>query len=612
MSDIGQLERNKDKFLEYKTYFENEIARKSKHIKHTDDECHFVRYTVSELFQKKQDELRSPFLGLETPSIRIKNNGGHNTHAVWRGAIVIGHSFEKGNTKDRDTQLDKCFYIFIKIIAKMHNEARALRIVKFDLDNLQANPVLELFGDDRVGVRWEFEMNSQFDLGYYEQDWLDVDEATPQPPLATVTDGSNDIELFQGDSYTCSTSAGTFTLKDSDGNVIATYTVSPGSEEEGTAPDGDARINSTDIGAYGKVPSNGEKNIEVVNTANANVGSLDAGKWKVPNGAVTAKNSADDVLGTASVTSGGAAEINVADVGHTQSDGSTETLPAGVPIICTPPDYGTRITSLLRRQYCSEALGAFSLVRYVDDEWAAAGNPIVYITRTGDLLEQGFTPAQILDGTATAWVVAGGGTQIGRVRVPDQTGNAFELFNTTTSFQWELITGGVMNVDDNALPTAVLTSTDGYDIGGQNMVNSALSLFSDVGSAWWVGKKASSTVISRLMTAGGNPAIGIADTTNFDNSNGSGTPTFIVNGVEMADTKRSTLQAAMNGVDASIFCHGVQWTASGTWRTYTSTSIMQNFQPGSTFSEFVFSKRDWGSAAIKALILNDLDTFYNR
>lgn len=284
MSDIGQLERNKDKFLEYKTYFENEIARKSKHINHTDDQCHFVRYTVSELFQKKQNELRSPFLGLETPSMRIKNNDHHNVQAVWRGAIVIGHSFEKGNTKDRDAALDKCFFIFLKIIAKIHKDTRALRLVKFDLDNLQANPVLELFGDDRVGVRWEFEMNSQFDLGYYEQDWLDVDEATPQPPLATVTDGGTEIELYQGDSYTCtipSTDDGQFVLKNSAGTVLATYTVPPGSEEEGTAPDGDMRINSTDIGAAGKVPSGGENNLRVVNSDDDEKGHLNGnGHWQ--------------------------------------------------------------------------------------------------------------------------------------------------------------------------------------------------------------------------------------------------------------------------------------------------------------------------------------------
>lgn len=282
--DIGQLERNKDKFLEYKTYFENEIARKSKHINHTDDECHFVRYTVSELFQKKQDELRSPFLGLETPSMRIKNNDHHNVQAVWRGAIVIGHSFEKGNTKDRDAALDKCFYIFLKIIAKIHKDTRALRLVKFDLDNLQANPVLELFGDDRVGIRWEFEMNSQFDLGYYEQDWLDVDEATPQPPLATVTDGSTDIELFQGDKYTCSipdAEDGTIILKNSEGTILATLTVAPGAEDEATAPDGDMRINNTNIGAAGKVPSGGVKNLRVVNGEDTEMGALNEnGDWE--------------------------------------------------------------------------------------------------------------------------------------------------------------------------------------------------------------------------------------------------------------------------------------------------------------------------------------------
>lgn len=55
-----------------------------------------------------------------------------------------------------------------------------------------------------------------------------------------------------------------------------------------------------------------------------------------PDGSVSAVNSALDVLGFVNVLSNGIAEINLADVTHTQSDGSPVILPCGDPMICTP------------------------------------------------------------------------------------------------------------------------------------------------------------------------------------------------------------------------------------------------------------------------------------
>jgi hypothetical protein len=287
MSDIGQLDRNKDRFLEYIKYFKEEIAEDSKLINHTDENRHFVRYTMSEVFSAKHDQLLSPFIGLETPSIKIKNDNGQNIQAVWRGAIIIGHGYEKGNFTDRDKALDQCYYIFLKILAKINhqrvprvrNGKHHHRIVKFDFDSLQANPIFDFFGGDRAGLRWEFELNSQFDLGYYESDWRNVDDPTPQPPLAIVTDGAETIELFQGDDYTCKVQTcadGTLILKNSEGTTVATYTIPSGDTTTETAPDGDMRINGADIGAAGKVPSGGEKNLRVVNSADGEHGTLNA------------------------------------------------------------------------------------------------------------------------------------------------------------------------------------------------------------------------------------------------------------------------------------------------------------------------------------------------
>lgn len=382
--DVGTLERNKDKFLEYNQYFE-QIARDSKLINHTDDDKHFVRYTINEVFAAKHNQLKSPFLGLETPSIKIKNNVGDNVQAVWRGAIIIGHGYEKGNFTKRDEALDVCFYVFLKILAKINADRRTLRIVQFDLDNLQANPVFDFFGGARAGVRWEFEMNAQFDLGYYERDWRNVQNGTPQPPFAEVFDQGQWNELQAGDRYSCSSSAGTLTLRNSVGDIIATYSVPPGALENEVTPDGDARINATDIGTYGKVPSNGEKNISVVNSADEEKGALNgSGKWEIedsvttinsqnagPNGTVPAgsngnirvvnennteigqlnanddweaprglvrfRDSLNNIIATGTAPPGANDDTVVADVEHTDSDGSAVPLPIGTPMVCTPP-----------------------------------------------------------------------------------------------------------------------------------------------------------------------------------------------------------------------------------------------------------------------------------
>ncbi len=295
MADIGELDRNKDRFLEYNKYFE-EIARDSKLINHTDESRHFVRYELNEVFSAKHDQLKSPFIGLETPDIKIKNEDGQNVQAVWKGAIIIGHGYEKGKFTDRDKALDQCYYIFLKILAKINHDRVPRvrdgklhhRIVKFDFDNLQANRIFDFFGGYRAGLRFEFELNAQFDLGYYASDWRNVTDPTPQPPLATVTDSGKLIELFNGDKYTCKATAGTLTLKNSNGDTVATYSVPPGSDLEKIAPDGDMTINSTDIGEAGEVPSGGEANLEVVNTEDTNVGALNLDeKWEVPNATAT-------------------------------------------------------------------------------------------------------------------------------------------------------------------------------------------------------------------------------------------------------------------------------------------------------------------------------------
>lgn len=278
----------------------------------------------------------------------------------------------------------------------------------------------------------------------------------------------------------------------------------------------------------------------------------------------------------------------------------------GVAFTCTPASYGTRILSLLRREYCVDALMGFSF-RYIDDEWANASNAVCRIRRSSDNAEQDFTADEITDGTLTTFTGAGDGHV---VKWYDQTGNYFELFNNTAGNQAKLVTSGVLNTDTSGNPTCITTSTFGYEIGANGGNSSRLTLFSPSGAFWAVGTKNNSTSISRCISNAGNPAVGIADTTSFQNANGTGNPIAIVNGSALANDQRTTLQTAINNVEHALFMHTCQWTASGNWRTHQGILAFQAYPVGSQISEFVLDKKDWSGAALVSLINSDLQTYY--
>lgn len=276
----------------------------------------------------------------------------------------------------------------------------------------------------------------------------------------------------------------------------------------------------------------------------------------------------------------------------------------GAAFTCTPASYGTRILSLLRREYCVDALCGFSF-RYIDDEWV--GNAVCRIRRSSDNSEQDFTPTEITDGTLTTFTGAGDGHV---VKFYDQTFNYFELFNNTAGNQAKLVTGGVLNTDTSGNPTCITTSTFGYEIGANGGNSSRLTLFSPSGAFWAVGTKNNSTSISRCISNAGNPAVGIADTTSFQNANGTGNPIAIVNGSTLANNQRDTLQAAINNVEHALLMHTCDWTASGNWRTGQGILAFQAYPIGSQISEFVLDKKDWSSATLVNLINSDLQTYY--
>jgi len=220
-TEIGQLERNKDRFLEYIKYFED-IARNSKHINHTDTEKHFVRYSAMDLLKARQDSLRSPFLGIETPQVKIKNDTGDNVLSVWDGALVIGMEFEKGNTADRDSKIDTCFFIFHKIIAILKKHREIKKIVDVNFAGMQATPVYEMFGN-RCGVRVPLLFPSQFSTQFLTADWRNEDGTVDLPPFSTVLDQGQTIELGAGEQHQCSTAGvGTTTTVNGESTGITT------------------------------------------------------------------------------------------------------------------------------------------------------------------------------------------------------------------------------------------------------------------------------------------------------------------------------------------------------------------------------------------------------
>jgi len=216
----------------------------------------------------------------------------------------------------------------------------------------------------------------------------------------------------------------------------------------------------------------------------------------------------------------------------------------GAAFTCTPADYGTRILSVLRREYCMGALCGFSLV-YIEDEFASNGSAVIRVRRSSDNAEQDFTPTEITDGTLTTFTGAGDGFI---VKFYDQTRNYFELFNTSAAQQAKLVDTGVLNTDTQGNAVAITTSTNGYEIGANGSNSSRLTLFSPNGAFWMVGTKNNSTSISRAISAAGNPAVGIADTTSNPNDVNTGTPNTYVNGSALADQNRDTLQTAINNV----------------------------------------------------------------
>ena len=194
------------------------------------------------------------------------------------------------------------------------------------------------------------------------------------------------------------------------GSITATAQLQ--SQQTGSCPNNETTVNTV---AYATAPSGTPIDVDVENTASAGVGALVGGKWQIAdsqaqvNGVNTETipatvthdqqihDSAGADVGTAanpSVVSDTTIRNQANDWNDTEVAQGTFTLPYlrvvdsdgsnndtvdykpvadGAAFTCTPADYGTRILSVLRREYCMGALCGFSLV-YIEDEFASNGS----------------------------------------------------------------------------------------------------------------------------------------------------------------------------------------------------------------------------------------------
>jgi hypothetical protein len=80
-------------------------------------------------------------------------------------------------------------------------------------------------------------------------------------------------------------------------------------------------------------------------------------------------------------------------------------------------------------------------------------SPVVKVRRSGDDAEAEFNSAEIIDGTLTAWVIAGGGTEDGFVKDwYDQSGNNRHAVQATKANQPRIVAAGVLEVTPEGKP----------------------------------------------------------------------------------------------------------------------------------------------------------------
>lgn len=361
------------------------------------------------------------------------------------------------------------------------------------------------------------------------------------------------------------------------------------------------QVNSTTVGT----PASGDTyNLNIQDSTGASVG--------------TSTN--PSVIGDASVTNSDGSysgsvvaegSLVLPDITVTDSDGSTSSVPSVQDVVCTPASYGTRIGSLLRRQYCVEAMCSFGF-DVLEDEFV--GEDSVMLRRDADGVTANYTQTEYEDGvTVEAWLAAGGGTENAAVVVMyDNTGNYFELYNNTANNQALMFIAGVRQVDSNGNTCMVTQNTQGYFIGALDANAQDLPLFTTNGSMWTVAERGTQSGVSRQITASGNPTVGIAQSGSTSSATlSSGTPQYYVNNAALTNNQRGELHAATENVRALTFIETIDFSFSGSWRTNSQINVFNAYPVGSKIHEVVIGKKDWGTSTIRNLIYTNRNAYYN-
>jgi hypothetical protein len=228
---------------------------------------------------------------------------------------------------------------------------------------------------------------------------------------------------------------------------------------------------------------------------------------------------------------------------------------------------------------------------------------VVNIRRSSDNATADFTEEELTDGTAVTWVGAGNTGYL--TTLYDQTDNNRDVFQPTASYQGVIVESSARVVD-----------SDGYSawrnqIGTQAMrtrsslcgTNGALFIVCEIngihsGSQAW------------LFTNGSNPGVGIFSNNPLDASSPtatSGTPSYYVNGVAIANT-RGALGSAIIGNRCVVAITGINFNQTQNWRFNDSAVIGLFCNTSSKFLAFV-AFNDFDNAE-RATFETELMTYY--
>jgi hypothetical protein len=380
-----------------------------------------------------------------------------------------------------------------------------------------------------------------------------------------------------------------------DGSQSGTWNAGTQTWEMTSAPCADVteQINGVTIGTAASGSTN---NQVITDTATNPVGTA-------ANPSVIADTSITSSLGNFTDTALAESTYTIANVSWTDSDGSPQSTEYSGSIVCAPPNYGTKILTVLQRQYGVSALWGFSY-RELSDEYIDVD--IVLFRRSGDNATASYTATEIIDGTLEAWVVAGGGTQHGyRVSFYDQTSNDRLLRISTAGNQPIIVESGILLVDSNGNPQERLTWTSAGNIQSVSSTFVYSGQVSRFGGMWHVGKRVVTASATYMIDSGGNPAVGIAQTSALVPNNGAAGTITVVNGTTLSPNTRTQLKTVTEGIETITFMKSLNWGAS-VWSRVGATISQQ--LAGSTFSETVAFNQN--PSAYEALIQTDLNNYY--